>query len=57
LGNFPVDIVVDLFDGGIEEIDERNDVIIGGWQVLLHGLKLIIEGIFGVLGFSGEFKQ
>lgn len=54
---FLLDIIIGLLDGRVEEIDQGADVVVGRGQLLLRGIKMIIEVRVGIFGLSGEFKQ
>lgn len=52
-----LNIVVDLLNRGSEEIDEGADVVVSRGQLLLRGIKMVIEVMVGIFWFGGEFKQ
>ena len=52
-----LDIVIDLLHRRAEEIDEGADVVVGRGQLLLRGVKMVIEVRIGIFRFCGEFKQ
>lgn len=52
-----LDILIDFLDRRVEEIDQGTDVVVGRGQLLLRGIKMVIEVMVGIFGLGGEFKQ